>query len=280
MTQPPRPRQHSVRKWVPVQRPRDDFDTARTNELPPLSHRVAVRTLSQPDTTGEIDAADILVAVPVARPPARRVSAPPPPADEIVVEVGPVEVRPPTFSINATQEILAEDVVEELALQQAPNPFLEQAPFRPAPYVAAPPSDMPSAPPPPWTVDTLEEDLFAPHLSIRDPQLTALSTMELIRRRSRGTLVVGAVVGAAVGVVLLALGIKLLSGGSDTVSAASEPATTLVRDAKTREHLIYPPAVNVGHAVTPTRHAAARPALTIDTSNVPTVSIDSLPRAR
>ncbi len=123
----------------------------------------------QANSTGEIDAGDILSAEPVA--------------EEIQVEVEAPVFRPPAFSIHATQEIMADDVLEvQAAAAQLPAPaapppqqFVLRLPAslaqpRPQPQTQAQPQpqpqlqaqpqpqpvgreEAPSAPPPPWTID-------------------------------------------------------------------------------------------------------------------------------
>ena len=205
------------------------------------------------NSTGEIDAGDILSAEPVA--------------EDIEVEVEAPVFRAPAFSIHATQEILADDVLEvQAAAAQLPAPaaaapqqFVLQLP----PSLAAPPpqaqpqlqpggrEEAPSAPPPPWTIDSSGADEFefptqlpamsGPYPALSSgPRLTNFSATEVFRRRNQGMKVVVASVTFAAAVMAVA-GVAKVSpslGSDGPVGIELHKPMSLDRSVRTRDRIV------------------------------------------
>lgn len=193
-------------------------DSAETNPLPKVSSARAWEALSFPkaapvirekqvapapvrrvraDGTEEICVEDIMVIVPKASAPARKKQ---PSSEElsdadIVVEVQAPEFRPPAYSINATQEVLVDDVLE---VANAPLPP------QPEPHRDEIPSTVP------WTVDA-GDDLEFPtppkytgsYPAVGGRRITNYSATQVFRRRSVNVKVVVASLSLAASVVLV-----------------------------------------------------------------------------
>ena len=203
-------------------------DSAETNPLPKVSSARAWDALSFPkatpvirekqvaptpvrrvraDGTEEICVEDIMVIVPKASAPARKkqpsseelsdadivvVAAPLEGAD---VEVQAPEFRRPAYSINATQEVLVDDVLEvaDAPLPPPPEPHRDEIPSTV-----------------PWTVDA-GDDLEFPtppkytgsYPAVGGRRITSYSATQVFRRRSLNVKVVVASVSLAASVVLV-----------------------------------------------------------------------------
>ncbi|HSQ61720.1 MAG TPA: hypothetical protein VLM85_00840 [Polyangiaceae bacterium] len=202
------------------------------------------------NSTGEIDAGDILSAEPAA--------------EDIQVEVEAPVFRPPAFSIHATQEILADDVLEvQAAAAQLPAPavapqqFLLQLPASlaaPQPQAQPQPGgreEAPSAPPPPWTIDSGAADEFefptqlpvmsGPYSALSSgPRLTSFSATEVFRRRSHGMKLVVASVTFAAAVMAVA-GVAKVSpslGSDGPVGIELHKPMSLDRSVRTRDRIV------------------------------------------
>jgi hypothetical protein len=145
------------------------------------------------DGTEEICADDIMVIVPKL-PSADEIAE-----DDILVEVSePAPFRAPAYSVHATQEILAEDVVE---VQHVANQL-----------AAHQKDERPSSIPAPWTVDTGDDLEFPgpPKYSGQypaystGPRITNFSATQVFARRSANLKIVVASLAAAVTVVTIA----------------------------------------------------------------------------
>jgi hypothetical protein len=165
------------------------------------------------DGTQEICAEDIMLIVPKATVPPPRTKLPSSEElgdGDIVVEVAAPEredFRPPAYSIHATQEILADDVLE---VAEAPLP---PPPAPPPPHRDEIPSTLP------WTVDAADDLDFptppkysGPYPAVR-PRITDFSATQVFRRRSINLKVVVVSMTLAAGVVLVS-GISRLAQGS------------------------------------------------------------------
>ena len=212
----------------------------------------------QANSTGEIDAGDILSAEPAG--------------EDIHVEVEAPVFRPPAFSIHATQEILADDVLEvQAAAAQLPAPapapqqFVLRLPTslaQPQPQPRAQPQlqaqpqpagreEAPSAPPPPWTIDanplaefefpTQTPVMSGPYQALSSgPRLTNFSATEVFRRRSHGMkLVVASVTFAAAVMAVAGVARVAPSLGSDgPVGIAMHTPKSLDRSVRTRDRIV------------------------------------------
>jgi hypothetical protein len=179
------------------------METEETNPLPNVSSAKAWTAISFPkaspvirervraDGTQEICVEDILVIVPRA---AKREPSSDEIADDDIVssqKAGPVEeFRPPAYSVHATQEIFADDVLDVMDAAQKPD-------------------DRPSTMP--WVVDASPLDEFEfpapPQMSgaygaVR--RITTYSATQVFRRRSNNLKVVIASVGLALSLVIVA----------------------------------------------------------------------------
>jgi hypothetical protein len=183
------------------------------------------------DGTQEICAEDIMLIVPSPGPALslRGATVPPPRAKlpsseelgdgDIVVEVAapePEDFRPPAYSIHATQEILADDVLE---VAEAPLP---PPPAPPPPHRDEIPSTLP------WTVDAADDLDFptppkysGPYPAV-GPRITNFSATQVFRRRSINLKVVVVSMTLAAGVVLVS-GISRLAQGSGSSADTSGP---------------------------------------------------------
>jgi hypothetical protein len=176
------------------------------------------------------------------------------------------EFRPPAFSVHATQEVLADDVIEVANALPPPPPM---------PYFApAAQQERPSSIPPPWTVDAnapadLAEFEFPtpPQYSGQHPaisaRITAFSATQVFRRRSTNMKVVIASVSLAASVVLIA-GIARLAPSSAFASSGDGPVGISVHAPKKLDSAVRGRTLAYGRATHVTQEVAA-------------ISIDSLP---
>lgn len=250
-------------------------DSAETNPLPKVSSAHAWDALAFPkatpvirektpaprpahrlraDGTQEICAEDIMVIVPKASAPAPRPKLPS--SEElgdadIVVEVQAPEFRPPAYSINATQEILADDVIDVAAAPLPPEPPAHR-------------DEIPSTVP--WTLDAGDDLEFPspPQWSSSypavKPRITNYSATQVFRRRSVNVVVVVSSMVLAAMVVLVA-GLARLAPSS---AAADGPVGISVHAPKTLDSSIRTGRLAYGTAPRIQEGAA--------------ISIDSLPR--
>ncbi len=196
----PLPNVSSAKAWTAISFPKAAPIIREKVTAPRPPHRIRA------DGTEEICVEDILVIVP-------RMKDKQPSSDElgdedIVVDVAEAEpeqqeeFRPPAYSVHATQEILADDV---LAVSDAP---VTQ-------------DDRPSTVP--WTIDANPLDEFefptppqmsGPYGAVR--RITNYSATQVFRRRNNNVKVVAASVGLALSVMMIA-GIARMapSTGSD-----------------------------------------------------------------
>jgi hypothetical protein len=202
-------------------------ESADTNPLPKVSSAKAWTALSFPkvppvirekptaprpprrvraDGTEEICAEDIMVIVPKASPPRPGPARAKQPSSEelgdadIVVEHAapqPEQFRPPAYSIHATQEILADDVIE--VTSAAVNDAVQEV----APHRDEIPSTLP------WTIDAGDDLEFptppqysGPYAQVSQ-RITNYSATQVFRRRSTNVKVVIASVSLAAAVVLV-----------------------------------------------------------------------------
>lgn len=223
--------------------PADPFDSASTLERPSVSHHAAVRIVRketrgpQPlplvkkaNGTEEIDVCEVL--------------------EEI--ELHP-DNRQPLVSVNATQELSFDDVLD---VRNAPIVDDDVDAF-----VDAHRQEYPSVRP--FAIDTSE-------LQYERERITLLSTEEITRRKKRGGVVVGAVVGFGVAVMLLA---GITQAVPMSGSQRLEPTTPLLA----RGHhydLQFSHTHRTAH-VNPKNDVKA-PAVV----DAPTFSIDALPQAK
>ncbi|HEY1959371.1 MAG TPA: hypothetical protein VGH28_27360 [Polyangiaceae bacterium] len=223
-------------------------ESAETNPLPKVSSARAWEALSFPkaspvirdkavapvpirrlraDGTEEICVEDIMVIVPKATAPKPRAKQPS--SEEIgdadiVVEVAAPEFRRPAYSINATQEVLADDVME-----------VAEAPLPPQPVHR---DEIPSTVP--WTVDA-GDDLEFPtppqytgsypgmNAGTTGPRITNYSATQVFRRRNLNVKVVVGSLSLAASVMLVAAVARLAptSNGDGPVGISVHAPKTL-----------------------------------------------------
>lgn len=192
----PLPQVSSARAWTSISFPKAAPVIREKATAPTVPHRLRA------DGTQEIRAEDILVIVP------RMPSSEELDDADIVVEEAAPEFRPPAYSIHATQEILADDVIEVTA-----------AAVREAP-VESHRDEIPSTLP--WTVDAPDDLEFptppqysGPYPAAPRPRITNFSATQVFRRRSVNLAVVVVSMTLAAGVVLIS-GIARFAQGTTT----------------------------------------------------------------
>lgn len=231
------------------------------------------------DGTEEICADDIMVIVP-----AQQARAPQPSSEEldeadIEVEVEPVkeEFHPPAYSIHATQEIAADDVLEVVG--KLPDVTTPPRPQQVAPVAFPQPvaqaDDRPSSIPPAWTVDAPQhetDDFEFPtppqysgqHSAISAARVTAFSATQVFRRRSANMKIVIASVSLAATVMLIAGIARLMP----SASASDGPVGISFQAPKKLDAAVRPRVLAYGKAT----HVTSAP-------DIAAISIDSLPQA-
>jgi len=190
---------------------------------PVIKEKLTAPRRVRADGTEEILADDIMLIVPKTKMPS---------ADEIIetdilVEMSePAPFRAPAYSVHATQEILAEDVVE---VQHVANQIAAQMKKE----------ERPSTVPPPWVVDTGDDLEFPgpPKYSgqyaayTSGPKLTAFSSTQIFRRRNANLKIVVASLAAAVTVVTIA-GVARFAPNLQAGSTADGPVGIAVHSPK------------------------------------------------
>jgi len=257
----PLPHVSSARAWTAIASP------TKSKSQPVIREKIAPhRSLARrvrADGTEEICADDIMLIVPAdpARP--KQPSSEELADADIVVEHEPPKAepfRPPAWSVNVTQEILAEDV---LAVAAAPLP--------PPPPVQIIREERPSTIPPPWTVDNHVDDLEFPnppqysgqYAAISSgPRITTFSATQVFRRRSANVKIVIASLSAAAAVVFIAG----LARFVPTAGASDGPVGIAVHAPKKLDKSVRGRVLAYGNA--PRIHEAE------------TISIDALPHSR
>ena len=203
------------------------------------------------DGTQEICAEDIMLIVPKATAPAPRAKQPSSEeigdADIVVEEAAPApaEFRKPAYSINATQEILADDVIEVATAAVAQ--------VHVAPDVVEHRDEIPSTVP--WTVDA-HDDLEFPtpptysgsYPPVAPRRITSYSATQVFRRRSLNVKVVIASVGLAAGVVLVSGIARLAQVSGASGSTSSGPVGISMQAPKSLDTTVRTGALAYGSA--------------------------------
>lgn len=216
--------------------------------------RTQKRVAASADGTQEIAPGDIEEVIPLARP--REAKA---------------------HSANATQEIRAQDILEEeLSVEHAPMPALPPPPPPPEPSVIVTPTPaafvlpvhapaMAPIPMPPSSVApvTLEPRYARADATNERQRVTTLATAEWERRRRLGHWLVGGALVVASAVVLAASAVHAFASEPTDISVFSRPAARLEDPSRTQKAVA---------PMTTTAQAAQ--------AGIQTVSIDSLPAAR
>lgn len=203
----PLPKVSSARSWAALSFPK---------VAPVIRERIAAPAPSlrvRADGTQEICADDILVIVPKPEPVPEALDA-----DDLIVEEAEPEFRKPAYSIHATQEILADDVLEVTTAAVA----------RAAEDVSEHRDEIPSTVP--WTLDAPDDLEFPtpPKYSGAYPAISTLrgssfSATQILRRRRLNVKLVVASVGLAAGLVLVSGVARLARGSLTEGSAATGP---------------------------------------------------------
>jgi hypothetical protein len=228
----PLPNVSSAKAWTAVSFPKAAPVIREKVMAPRPPHRIRA------DGTEEICVEDILVIVPRSAAKQKQPSSEELGDADIVVDVEPPQpepFRPPAYSVHATQEILADDV---LAVTDAPNP-----------------DDRPSTVP--WTIDANPLDEFefptppqmsGPYGAVR--RITTYSATQVFRRRNNNVKVVAASVGFALSVMVVA-GIARVapSNGEGPVGIAMRAPKKLDKTVRGRV-LAYGTAARIDDGVT------------------------------
>lgn len=222
--------------------PADPFDTARTKERPSVSQRAAVRIIR----TGERGPQPL----PLVRPIIKANGTEEIDVCEVLEEIDlHPDQRGPLVSVNATQELSVEDVLD---VRNAPivddevDAFVDRHDY---------------ASVPPFAIDTSE-------VHYDRQRLTILSTEEISRRQRRGGLIVGAAVGFGLAVMAIAGVTQLVPmAGSHRL----EPVTPLLSRAHSND-LGWSHSHRIAKGVALQAAPSGKPELVI--------SVDDLPKSK
>lgn len=248
----PLPHVSSAHAWNALEKKAPPRPSKPLVTLPKSAPVIREKARARPDRTEEICADDIMLIVPRTQAPSSEELG----DADIEVEHAEPEFRPPAFSVHATQEILADDVLEVKAV------VLQD--------------DCPSSIPPPWTLDAVSDvDEFAfptppqysgplPAISAR---ITAFSATQVFRRRSANMKVVIASVSLAASVVMIAAIARLVPNASSV--GTDGPVGISVHAPKKLDSSVRGRTLAYGKA---TQGARA--------TEVAAISIDSLPPTR
>ncbi len=220
------------------------------------------------DGTEEICADDIMLIVPAPEARAKAASSEELGEEDLEIEVAHAEpeFHPPAYSIHATQEILADDVLEVVA--KLPN---VTAPAPQPRYVPQQQEERPSSVPPAWTVDAPHDEFEFPtppqytgqHAAI-SARITAFSATQVFRRRSANMKVVIASVSLAATLMMVAGIARLMP--SSSAQGSDGPVGISIQAPKKLDTAVRGRVLAFGKAT----HVTSAP-------DVTAVSIDSLP---